>query len=170
MNSSRKNRRSISRWIVAGTLAGSVLGGVGVAAAQDSSPTTTTPAAAPTDARPPKDHRPSGETPLTGETADKVTAAAQSAAPGATVDRVETDDDGSPFEAHITRSDGTRATVKIDANFSVTGVEDDAGRGKGRPCANGAEKSDADAQGGHARGHRGGRNGAPTPEAAPPQS
>ena len=45
------------------------------AAAQDSSPTTTTPAAAPTDARPPKDHRPSGETPLTGETADKVTAA-----------------------------------------------------------------------------------------------
>jgi hypothetical protein len=128
MNSSPNPRRSISRWIVAGTLAGCVLGGVGVAAAQDSSSTTTTPA---TQGAPTKGRAPSNETPLTGETADKVTAAAQAAAPGATVDRVETDDDGSPFEAHITKSDGTRATVKIDADFSVTSVEDEAGRGKG---------------------------------------
>jgi hypothetical protein len=44
--------------------------------------------------------------------------------PGATVDRVETDDDGSPYEAHITKSDGSRATVKVDSNFSVTSVDD----------------------------------------------
>jgi hypothetical protein len=147
MNSNTNTRRGISRWIVAGTLAGCVLGGAGVAAAQDSSSTTTTPPGPSAAGAPAKSRPVSNETPLTGETADKVTAAAQAAAPGATVDRVETDDDGSPFEAHITKSDGTRATVKIDANFSVTSVEDAPAHRKGGPCGArpGAPAPDAEA-------------------------
>jgi Spy/CpxP family protein refolding chaperone len=63
------------------------------------------------------------ETLLTGDTGDKVKAAALAAVPGATIDRVETDAEGSPYEAHITKADGSRATVKVDGNFSVTNVE-----------------------------------------------
>jgi uncharacterized membrane protein YkoI len=61
---------------------------------------------------------------LTGDTAAKVTAAAQAAVPGATVDRVETDAEGSPYEAHLTKSDGSHVTVKVDASFKVTATED----------------------------------------------
>jgi hypothetical protein len=60
---------------------------------------------------------------LTGDTADKVKAAALAAVPGATVDRAETDAEGSPYEAHMTKSDGSHVTVKVDNNFSVTSIE-----------------------------------------------
>jgi len=40
---------------------------------------------------------------LTGDTADKVKAAALAAVPGGTIQRVETDAEGSPYEAHMTR-------------------------------------------------------------------
>ncbi|MEN8584477.1 hypothetical protein ABFP37_17410 [Burkholderia sp. RS01] len=40
---------------------------------------------------------------------------------------METDADGATYEAHITKADGTRATVLLDANFKVTGTEE--GRG-----------------------------------------
>jgi len=63
------------------------------------------------------------ETLLTGDTATKVRAAATGAVPGATIERVETDADGSPYEAHMIKSDGSRVTVKVDANFKVTSVE-----------------------------------------------
>jgi uncharacterized membrane protein YkoI len=63
------------------------------------------------------------ETPLTGETAAKVKAAALAKLPGATVDRLETDADGGKYEAHVTKADGTHATVKVDASFTVTAVE-----------------------------------------------
>jgi hypothetical protein len=80
-----------------------------------------------------------GETPLTGADADKAKAAALAAVPGATIDRVETDADGAVYEAHVTKSDGTRATVKMDKDFKVTGVETDQGRpghpGGPRPTA-----------------------------------
>ena len=36
---------------------------------------------------------------------------------------IETDADGTTYEAHITKSDGSTATVKFDKNFKVTGVE-----------------------------------------------
>ena len=64
-----------------------------------------------------------GETPLEGDTAASVTAAAQAAIPDGTVDRVETDSDGSPYEAHVTKADGTQVVVKIDASFAVTATE-----------------------------------------------
>ena len=60
---------------------------------------------------------------LTGDLAAKATAAALAAEPGATVDRVETDADGATYEAHITKADGTKATILFDENFNVTGTE-----------------------------------------------
>jgi uncharacterized membrane protein YkoI len=74
-------------------------------------------------------HQANGKTEeiLTGDTATKVEAAVKAAQPGATIDRMETDADGATYEAHITKSDGTRATVLLDANFAVTGTEDGFG-------------------------------------------
>ncbi|HEV7168242.1 MAG TPA: hypothetical protein VGN49_09760 [Micrococcaceae bacterium] len=60
---------------------------------------------------------------LTGDTAAKVKAAALAANPGATIQRVENDAEGATYEAHILKSDGTPATVKLDASFNVTGTE-----------------------------------------------
>ena len=73
------------------------------------------------------------ETPLTGSDAEKARAAALKAVPGATIDRVETDADGAVYEAHVTRSDGSKATVLFDKDFNVTSVEE--GMGKGAPKA-----------------------------------
>lgn len=63
------------------------------------------------------------ETVLTGDSATKATAAALAAVPGGTIQRVETDADGAKYEAHMTKADGTVVTVKLDANFKVTSVE-----------------------------------------------
>jgi hypothetical protein len=70
-----------------------------------------------------------GETLLTGTTAAKVKAAALAADPGATIIRVETDSAGSPYEAHITKADGTQVTLKIDTNFNVTSTQQGFGAG-----------------------------------------
>ena len=72
-----------------------------------------------------------GETLLTGDTAAKVTAAAKTALPGATVIRVETDSGGAVYEAHMQKADGTRVTLKFDSNFKVTATEDGFGSGPG---------------------------------------
>ena len=60
---------------------------------------------------------------LTGTTADKARAAALAAVPGATIERVENDAEGATYEAHMVKSDGSHVTVKMDANFKVTGIE-----------------------------------------------
>jgi hypothetical protein len=65
---------------------------------------------------------------LSGETANKVRAAALARYPGATVLRVETDSDG-VYEAHLTTTGGQRVTVEVDKSFKVTGEE----AGPGRP-------------------------------------
>lgn len=65
--------------------------------------------------------RPS-ETPLTGETAAKVKAAALARVKG-TVLRVETDE-GGVYEAHVRKADGTEVEVKVDKAFEVTAVEE----------------------------------------------
>ena len=64
---------------------------------------------------------------LTGDTATKAKAAAEAAVPGGTVDRVETDAEGATYEAHITKSDGSHVTVKMDASFKVTETIDGMG-------------------------------------------
>jgi hypothetical protein len=64
------------------------------------------------------------ETILTGDTAAKVTAAAQAAVPGAAIERVETDAEGAAYEAHMVKADGSQVTVKVDKDFNVTATED----------------------------------------------
>jgi uncharacterized membrane protein YkoI len=67
----------------------------------------------------------SDETVLTGDTASKVTAAAKTEVPGATIERVETDADGhAAYEAHMVKSDGSRITVYVNKQFEVVGTED----------------------------------------------
>ncbi|HEV7805012.1 MAG TPA: hypothetical protein VGO80_04285 [Solirubrobacteraceae bacterium] len=70
------------------------------------------------------DRRPD-EKPLTGDTAAKVTAAAKAKVSGGTVLRVETDGDhGSPYEAHVRKSDGSEVEVLVNKDFEVTAVNE----------------------------------------------
>ena len=70
-----------------------------------------------------------GETALRGTTASRVTAAALAAVPGATVLRVTTEHQGAsnPYEAHLSKADGSRVTVLIGSAFNVMSVEADPG-------------------------------------------
>ena len=63
---------------------------------------------------------------LTGDTASQVTAAAQAAVPDGTIERVENDAEGAAYEAHVVKADGSHVTVKLDASFNVTSIEDGA--------------------------------------------
>lgn len=139
-------RRLPSAIVAAGAAFGLTLAGLGVAAAQTGSgedaPATTaaqsetTPSTEPAPTTPAQEdnrgrrhhrdpRRPGGgETALTGETADKVSAAALAAVPGGTILRVETDSDGSPYEAHVRTADGTEVVVKVNESFEVTSVEE----------------------------------------------
>ena len=66
----------------------------------------------------------SDETLLTGDTAAKVRAAALAKVSGGTIERVETDADGNAaYEAHMTRSDGSRVTVYVNKAFDVVGEQ-----------------------------------------------
>jgi hypothetical protein len=66
------------------------------------------------------------ETLLTGDTAAKVREAALAKVSGGTIDRVETDADGhAAYEAHMTRSDGSRVTVYVNKAFQAVSVESD---------------------------------------------
>jgi hypothetical protein len=78
---------------------------------------------------PPGGHGP-GEKLLSGDTAAKVKSAAEDKVPGGTVLRVETDSDGSPYEAHVRKSDGTEVVVKVDKDFKATDVEEHGPHGK----------------------------------------
>jgi hypothetical protein len=63
------------------------------------------------------------EQPLASDVATKVAAAANAKVPGATVERTETDvDHGSPYEAHLRKSDGTELEVLVNKDFQVTAV------------------------------------------------
>ena len=118
--------------VAAGLAAGSY--GIASAASGDSGSagaTTTAPPATPA----PPGHGGSGggrpwggqrgdETPLTGDTAAKVEAAAKAKVPGGTIVRVETEADGhAKYEAHMTDADGTPVTVYVGEDFAVVSVE-----------------------------------------------
>ena len=65
------------------------------------------------------------EQPLTGDVASKVRDAALAKVDGGTIERVETDaDHGSPYEAHVRRSDGTELEVLVNKDFEVTAVNE----------------------------------------------
>ena len=122
-----KHRLAITAALVIGVAGGSY--GIASAASGNGTTTTTTPSttqsapAAPT-GRPFGQQR-SDETVLTGDTASKVTEIAKSKVPGGTVIRVETDADGNAaYEAHVTKADGSKATVLMDDSFNVTSVQD----------------------------------------------
>lgn len=125
-----KVRKMITTVAALGALA---LGGAALAnAAQDNtssgtstSTTPTTQAAPPNGGRPPGPHVGANgkqEEPLSGDTAASVKKAALAKVDG-TVERVETDvDHGSPYEAHVRKSDGTSVEVLVNKDFEVTAV------------------------------------------------
>jgi len=120
----------ISGAMLGATIAGGAIGAsvLGTASAQTGSSTSSASTTATATAPDPSQggHVANGitEALLTGDTAAKVTAAAQGAVPGATVDRVENDAEGATYEAHMTKSDGSKVTVKVNADFSVASVGD----------------------------------------------
>ena len=74
-----------------------------------------------------------GEKPLTGDTADKVTAAAKEKVSSGTILRVETDAGPAAYEAHVRKSDGTEVVVLVNRDFEVTGVEEHGPPAQGTP-------------------------------------
>lgn len=132
----RSTRRRVG-WaaglVAAGALGGGILMATVPAVADPStSPSTSSSssASAPSGERPAGGGQRSDETVLTGTDAEKAKAAALKAVPGGTVDKVETDADGAAYEAHMTKSDGSKVTVKFDKNFTVTAVQDGMGSHK----------------------------------------
>lgn len=129
MNAFRK--AAISVGIVGATLTGGALGAA-LVAPSSAQTTTTTPGAATPGAPNGSPHDPAmgghmangiTEALLTGDTAAKVKAAALAAVPGGTVERVENDAEGSPYEAHMTKADGSHVTVKVGTDFKVITIE-----------------------------------------------
>ncbi len=117
--------------LVVSSLAALALGGSAIAgaASNDNAASTANSAAATTQADNGNSQRPFGgqrsdETLLTGDAASKVSAAALAKVPGGTIERVETDADGNAkYEAHMTKADGSRVTVYVNADFDVVSVE-----------------------------------------------
>jgi hypothetical protein len=119
--------------LVAATLTGGALGatliGTADAATSTTSSTSSTASTATTPDKARGPHAANGitETPLTGDTLAKASAAAKAAQPGATVVRAETDAEGAKYEVHMTKADGSSITVKLDADFKVTDTIDGNG-------------------------------------------
>jgi uncharacterized membrane protein YkoI len=119
-------RKTVATFAALGALA---LGGSAIAgAAQNSTATTSSTSSSTQQGQPPNGGRHVGangktEQALDAATAAKVKAAALKKLPGGTVERVETDvDHGSPYEAHVTKADGTQVEVLVNKDFQVTAV------------------------------------------------
>jgi len=119
--------RSIRSYVVTvAAIGAAALGGATIAGAATSSKTSTTAASS---TATPQDHSKGGHTfngktevLLTGATASKVKAAALAKVPG-TVDRVETNvDDSAPYEAHITKADGSQVIVEVNSDYTIASV------------------------------------------------
>lgn len=64
---------------------------------------------------------------VTGADADLAMAAAEAATGGGKANSVERDDEkGATWEVEVTRADGTTVDVRLDANFGVVVIDDDA--------------------------------------------
>jgi len=125
--------------LVGSTVLGGAVGAtlVGSAGAAETTTSSTAPAAsssapAPAGQPPQGAHDPSQgghqangitETLLTGDAKTKAEAAATAAVPDGTIERSETDAEGAAYEVHMTKSDGSEVTVKLDSSFNVTGTE-----------------------------------------------
>ena len=70
-------------------------------------------------------HGGAGETALTGTTKEQVEAAVLDKYAGATIERTETNSDGSSaYESHITTKDGKELEVLVNKDFAVTGANE----------------------------------------------
>jgi uncharacterized membrane protein YkoI len=129
---------AIAAAVVAGGAVGATLFGTASAQTDTTAPSTSSTAApSQSDNDDDGDHGPGKggghqangktETALTGDKLTKATAAAKAAVSGGTVERAETDAEGAAYEVHMTKSDGSEVTVKLDTNFKVTETVD--GRG-----------------------------------------
>ena len=138
-NPSRARQLLMTAAIVAGAGAGAAtIAGAATAASSGSSTseTATAPAAAPNNGQPPSGavdpstmtHGP-GETLLTGTDLSSAVAAANTAVPGATVVRAETDAQSSGYEVHMKKADGSFVTVHMTTGFSVTSTDSGFGPG-----------------------------------------
>ena len=118
-----------TKLVTGAAVAAAAVGGAAVAnAASSASSSSSSPAASV--AKGPHTVNGKSEQALTGDVAAKVRAAALAKVAG-TVDRVETNVDSSaPYEAHITKSDGTQVEVQVSKDYSVTAVNE---MGAGHP-------------------------------------
>jgi hypothetical protein len=132
---SRRSKRLVGAvgLLLAGGIAGGALAATSSASAADSTASTLAAPSATGPGRPADTATPvrAGEKALTGTDLATAKAAALKAVPGGTVFRVETDADGATYEAHMTKADGTRVTVKFDKSFGVTAIQ--TGMGAGGP-------------------------------------
>ena len=123
--------------LATGAVAGAIIGGTVLSSAATttpSAPSSSSSTATPGTGGAPAPNKQStpvrgDEKAVTADQAAKLKAAALKAVPGGTVYRVETDADGATYEAHMTKADGSLVTVKFDANFAVTEVQDGMGAG-----------------------------------------
>ncbi len=138
--------------VTGGLVAGASLGAAGIASAATSTtpatsgsasttaPTAGAPATPPTgQAGDPATmtHGPN-ETLLTGTDLQKATDAANTAVPGGTIIRAETNSSGaSPYEVHMKKTDGTEVTVELDSNFGAVATVSGFGGGPGGSPAHG---------------------------------
>src|SRR5262245_50425219 len=111
-------KRLLPRWLVVSALSlGLVAGGYGVASAASGKGTKAASTTKTTTQR-------TDETPLTGDTLAKATAAALAKVPGGKVVRAETEADGNAaYEVHMTDASGAPVTVYLDKDFNVVGVD-----------------------------------------------
>ena len=115
-----------SKLVTVGAVGTAAVGRAGIGNAASSTTTSSSASATPTAAQQQSGgrHTVNGKTEkaLTGDVAAKVKAAALAKVAG-TVERVETNVDGSaPYEAHITKSDGTSVEVQVNSDYTVAAV------------------------------------------------
>src|SRR5487761_2095682 len=118
------SKRFRSMLVAGSLLAGVGLGAAGIASAS-SGPSVDSASAPPPDPAT-AGHGP-GETRLSGRSLALATAAARAAEPHASIIRVETDSSGAAYEAHMSTGHGSTLTVKLDARYRVTSVDDGFG-------------------------------------------
>jgi len=115
-----------SKLVTVAAVGAAAVGSAGIANAASSTSPSSSASATPTAAQQQsgRRHTVNGKTEkaLTGDVAAKVKAAALAKVAG-TVERVETNVDGSaPYEAHITKSDGTSVEVQVNSDYTVAAV------------------------------------------------
>ena len=109
--------------LILGAFCAAAVGGSALAGA--ATKTTTTPSGSSSSS---SSARPTPPNVLTGDTADKVKAAALAKVPGATVIRVQSEgpsgSSASAHHAHVRKSDGTEVVVLVNKDFEATAVNE----------------------------------------------